>query len=58
MLFCVSGDPDTNEVAWDCDCRPSDGCWLSLKVFVTWKAYLFLLYCFRILTCTLNVYCS
>lgn len=18
--------------AWDCDCRPSDGCWLSLKV--------------------------
>jgi len=25
------GDPTTNEITWDCDCRPSDGCWLALK---------------------------
>lgn len=25
------GDPETNEISWDCDCRPSDGCWLALK---------------------------
>eukprot|EP00884_Botryococcus_braunii_P000107 jgi/Botrbrau1/10097/Bobra.20_2s0005.1 len=25
------GDSDGN-VVWDCDCRPSDGCWLALKV--------------------------
>ena len=22
----------SGQTAWDCDCRPSDGCWLSLKV--------------------------
>lgn len=27
----VAGSP-----AWDCDCRPSDGCWLSLKVGACW----------------------
>lgn len=26
------GDPATGQVAWDCDCRPSDACWLALKV--------------------------
>ncbi len=26
------GDADTGNVVWDCDCRPSDGCWLALKV--------------------------
>jgi hypothetical protein len=25
------GDAEGN-VVWDCDCRPSDGCWLALKV--------------------------
>ncbi|GMH45227.1 hypothetical protein BSKO_13184 [Bryopsis sp. KO-2023] len=25
------GNPVTREIAWDCDCRPSDACWLSLK---------------------------
>jgi bifunctional DNase/RNase len=25
------GDPATGQVAWDCDCRPSDACWLALK---------------------------
>lgn len=25
------GDPSTGTVAWDCDCRPSDACWLALK---------------------------
>jgi bifunctional DNase/RNase len=25
------GDPATGEVLWDCDCRPSDACWLALK---------------------------
>ncbi|BDA46277.1 hypothetical protein COCOBI_08-3690 [Coccomyxa sp. Obi] len=25
------GDADTGNVVWDCDCRPSDGCWLALK---------------------------
>ncbi len=26
------GDADTGNLVWDCDCRPSDGCWLALKV--------------------------
>ena len=26
------GDADSGAVVWDCDCRPSDGCWLALKV--------------------------
>ena len=26
------GDADTGAVVWDCDCRPSDACWLALKV--------------------------
>ena len=26
------GREDTGEVVWDCDCRPSDGAWLALKV--------------------------
>lgn len=25
------GDHATGAVAWDCDCRPSDACWLALK---------------------------
>ena len=25
------GDPLTGRVHWDCDCRPSDGCVLSIK---------------------------
>lgn len=25
------GDAETGEVMWDCDCRPSDGCYLSLR---------------------------
>lgn len=25
------GDQATGQVAWDCDCRPSDACWLALK---------------------------
>lgn len=25
------GNPDTGEVKWDCDCRPSDGCYLAIK---------------------------
>lgn len=25
------GDLATGTVAWDCDCRPSDACWLALK---------------------------
>eukprot|EP00210_Caulerpa_lentillifera_P007630 g7287.t1 len=24
------GDPETDEIVWDCDCRPSDACWLAL----------------------------
>lgn len=26
------GDKETGEVVWDCDCRPSDGLWLSHQV--------------------------
>jgi len=26
------GDRETGEVVWDCDCRPSDGMWLSFQV--------------------------
>ncbi|EIE24051.1 hypothetical protein COCSUDRAFT_62574 [Coccomyxa subellipsoidea C-169] len=26
------GDADTGNLVWDCDCRPSDGCWLALKM--------------------------
>jgi bifunctional DNase/RNase len=26
------GDAATGAVAWDCDSRPSDACWLALKV--------------------------
>ena len=26
------GDADSGAVVWDCDCRPSDGCWIALKV--------------------------
>lgn len=26
------GDAETNSIVWDCDCRPSDACWLALKV--------------------------
>ena len=26
------GKKETGEVAWDCDCRPSDGIWLSKQV--------------------------
>lgn len=26
------GDAVTKKVMWDCDCRPSDGCYLHLKV--------------------------
>lgn len=29
------GDADSGAVVWDCDCRPSDGCWLALKVPAT-----------------------
>jgi hypothetical protein len=29
------GDRETGEVVWDCDCRPSDGMWLSFQVHVT-----------------------
>ncbi len=29
------GDRETAEVVWDCDCRPSDGMWLSFQVCVT-----------------------
>ena len=29
------GDRETGEVVWDCDCRPSDGMWLSFQVRVT-----------------------
>jgi hypothetical protein len=25
------GDSDSGNAVWDCDCRPSDGCWLALK---------------------------
>jgi len=25
------GNPETGEIRWDCDCRPSDACWLSMK---------------------------
>lgn len=25
------GDPETGEIAWDCDARPSDCCWLALQ---------------------------
>lgn len=25
------GDAETGEIVWDCDCRPSDACWLALK---------------------------
>ncbi|CAK0751507.1 hypothetical protein CVIRNUC_002073 [Coccomyxa viridis] len=25
------GDADSGAVVWDCDCRPSDGCWIALK---------------------------
>lgn len=31
---------DNGVVMWDCDCRPSDGCWLALKVLVTHHAAL------------------
>lgn len=33
------GDPATGQVAWDCDCRPSDACWLALKVGAGWRAH-------------------
>ena len=26
------GDAETGNIVWDCDCRPSDACWLALKV--------------------------
>ncbi len=26
---------DAGVVMWDCDCRPSDGCWLALKVWAS-----------------------
>ena len=26
------GDGATGEQVWDCDCRPSDACWLALRV--------------------------
>ena len=26
------GDPATGKHSWDCDCRPSDGLWLALRV--------------------------
>ena len=26
------GNQETGEVAWDCDCRPSDGMWLAQQV--------------------------
>ena len=26
------GDPATGQHTWDCDCRPSDACWLALRV--------------------------
>ena len=29
------GDPVTQEVVWDCDCRPSDACFLSIKARCT-----------------------
>jgi bifunctional DNase/RNase len=25
------GDSETGKVVWDCDCRPSDACWLALS---------------------------
>lgn len=31
---CLAGDAKTGEIKWDCDCRPSDGCYLHLKVSV------------------------
>lgn len=40
------GDSESGAVVWDCDCRPSDACWLSLKancpVFIksdVWEAH-------------------
>ncbi len=30
------GDAETGNVVWDCDCRPSDACWLALKVTFCW----------------------
>jgi bifunctional DNase/RNase len=33
------GNPETGEVVWDCDCRPSDAFWLSLQVrMCSWLA--------------------
>ena len=26
------GNPATGQLTWDCDCRPSDACWLALQV--------------------------
>ena len=34
------GDADSGAVVWDCDCRPSDGCWIALKVRPPTCAYL------------------
>ena len=30
---------DAGVVMWDCDCRPSDGCWLALKVWASPSAH-------------------
>ena len=32
------GDPATGQHSWDCDCRPSDGFWLALRVRASWPA--------------------
>ena len=28
------GDAEKGVIVWDCDCRPSDACWLALKVLL------------------------
>lgn len=30
-LFFGESGPDGDKIVWDCDCRPSDACWLSIK---------------------------
>lgn len=37
------GDAETGNIVWDCDCRPSDACWLALKVQIPFIAVEFVL---------------
>lgn len=42
------GDADSGNVVWDCDCRPSDGCWLALKVDIPLNcSFFFLRHCLQ-----------